>query len=79
MTVPKATVDKDYCFEATKHEVGRAGQFPVMQAITITEAMKVTAYKHFRLSVFAFDRSHTIVALLFRHYICHVTIRQKYG
>lgn len=77
MAVPKATVNKNNGFETTQYYVRASGEILVMESITKTPAMKEATHKHFGLGVLPFYRRHTIMALLFRHCICHVIIRQK--
>lgn len=74
VAMPKAPMHENYDFVTAKNDVGLSGEFGVMQAVAVAEAMQITTHKHFRLSVFTFDCRHTIMALLRCHYIRHIVI-----
>ena len=71
MPVPEAAVDEDDSAIAREDQVGLAGQFAAVQAITIAEAVKAAADEQFGPGVLAPDAGHHTAAHLRTDHVGH--------
>lgn len=71
MPVPEAAVDEDHGVMARQHEIGAAGQRPIMQAVTIAHRVDETPNNHLGLRICSADRPHVAASLCWRQNICH--------
>lgn len=73
MPVPKTSVDENYCFIFRQDNIGCSRQvfdmYPKAQAIGVQK----TANHNFGARILAANSSHTIMALLRCHPVCHST------
>ena len=58
MTVPEASVNETYRSEPPEHQIGRAGKFPVVQAVSQPASMKGLTQSHLGPRVPAPDSRH---------------------
>jgi len=58
MSMPKTTMYKNNGLITAQDNIWRTRQFFIMQSITETTAMQITAHEHFRFCVIALDSSH---------------------
>lgn len=77
--VPETAVDEAYCSELTKHEIGSAGEFPVMQTVSQATGMKSPAESKFRPRIPAADSSHHARTDSLVHYVRHRRSCQVFG
>ena len=73
--MPETAVNEAYCSELTKHEIGSAREFPVMQTVPQATGMKGPAESKLRSRVPATDSSHHARTGSLVHYVRH---RQSY-
>ena len=76
--VPETAVNEAYCSELTKHEIGSAGEFPVMQTVSQATDMKGSAESKFRPRIPAADSSHHARTGSLVHYVRHRRSRQVF-
>ena len=69
--MPETAVNEAYCSELTKHEIGSAGEFPVMQTVSQATGMKGPTESKFRPRVPAADSSHHARTGSLVHYVRH--------
>ena len=69
--MPETAVNEAYRSELTKHEIGSAGEFPVMQTVSQATGMKGLAESKFRPRVPTADSSHHTRTGSLVHYVRH--------